>query len=229
MQFAFQRCSKEIVSNHVPTWGATSAWRIELSDIHVSIHAPRVGGDETIAGRFAPVPGFNPRPPRGGRLHWHGAEREAMGFQSTPPAWGATTLAANHCLSSIVSIHAPRVGGDFAEAASGYTGKVFQSTPPAWGATRVFTDNVVDEAFQSTPPAWGATLSFGFVSYVTNCFNPRPPRGGRRYVAIYYLVNSKFQSTPPAWGATRKGCGFQTETLVSIHAPRVGGDAMLSG
>ena len=33
-----------------------------------------------------------------------------------------------------------------------------------------------------------------------------------------------FQSTPPAWGATRGQGGFDFDSDVSIHAPRVGGD-----
>ena len=35
----------------------------------------------------------------------------------------------------LVSIHAPRVGGDAGKKAFEYGEKMFQSTPPAWGAT----------------------------------------------------------------------------------------------
>ena len=37
--------------------------------MEVSIHAPRVGGDRSIADSYADETCFNPRPPRGGRRH----------------------------------------------------------------------------------------------------------------------------------------------------------------
>ena len=39
------------------------------------------------------------------------------------------------------------------------------------------------------------------------------------------LAPQKFQSTPPAWGATPIRDIVQRLEIVSIHAPRVGGDA----
>ena len=57
----------------------------------------------------------------------------------------------------VVSIHAPRAGGDVDKAASG-----FQNTP-----------------FQSTPPARGATRPGCLMDGDVRSFNPRPPRGGR--------------------------------------------------
>ena len=56
---------------------------------------------------------FNPRPPRGGRL-------------------GDKILALT---GDIISIHAPREGGDASRRAATSTTIVFQSTPPARGAT----------------------------------------------------------------------------------------------
>ena len=79
---------------------------------------------------------------------------------------------------------------------------MFQSTPPAWGATLSYVTNANLNAFQSTPPAWGATMD-----------------------SAPYDINKMFQSTPPAWGATVDTSGKVGIVLVSIHAPRVGGDA----
>ena len=56
----------------------------------VSIHAPRVGGDDQAV------------------CLWTAKQT----FQSTPPAWGATHVAAGKGDQPFVSIHAPRVGGD---------------------------------------------------------------------------------------------------------------------
>ena len=101
----------------------------------------------------------------------------------------------------------------------------FQSTPPARGATQKkelsccwinisihapreggdpvgLRDLPVVRAFQSTPPARGATASRPFRAYPRVDFNPRPPRGGRhgRYPDVSF------------------------QCVISIHAPREGGD-----
>jgi len=55
---------------------------------------------------------FNSRAPRGAR---HGVRRwidEALLFQFTRPAWGATVRHADCVARTCVSIHAPRVGRD---------------------------------------------------------------------------------------------------------------------
>ena len=103
---------------------------------------------------------------------------------------------------------------------------IFLSTLPAWGAThanryyvghklisihapRVGSDHCVDNCrnllieFLSTLPAWGATAEFQD--------EPTPEK--------------LFLSTLPAWGATtRSQMSNQSETLISIHDPRVGSD-----
>ena len=86
------------------------------SDIAISIHAPREGGD---MGR-QPAPalgGISIHAPReGGRpcTAWH--DLPPFEFQSTPPARGATSeLGGGDCHMGI-SIHAPREGGDRKDA-----------------------------------------------------------------------------------------------------------------
>ena len=56
---------------------------------------------------------FNPRPPRGGRHVGHGRKRDTQLFQSTPPARGATFVLCIVALCCVISIHAPREGGDY--------------------------------------------------------------------------------------------------------------------
>ena len=56
-------------------------------------------------------------------------------------------------------------------------------------------------------------------------FYPRPPRGGRHSVGyILHPGNRKFLSTSPAWGTTRRTANHHTESVISIHVPRVGDD-----
>ena len=56
-------------------------------------------------------------------------------FQSTPPARGAT--ATRYCIPTrtLISIHAPREGGDLMVSRISASIFRFQSTPPARGAT----------------------------------------------------------------------------------------------
>ena len=64
------------------------------------------------------------------------AEAAARTFQSTRPVWGATTISIVDGLTyPAISIHAPRVGRDDANATLLIWGFVFQSTRPVWGAT----------------------------------------------------------------------------------------------
>ena len=78
---------------------------------------------------------FNPRPPRGGRLPVQVKVTDTRGFQSTPPARGATASAHLLPVCIQISIHAPPRGGR--RRRQRRRGRVlrFQSTPPARGAT----------------------------------------------------------------------------------------------
>ena len=144
---------------------------------------------------------FNPRTPRGVRpgnvimaclLHL---------FQSTHPAWGATSSLDIVCPNATISIHAPRVGCDLRQISpqrvrrdfnprtprgvrplypsAEADGKEFQSTHPAWGATNGKGLSWTIFLFQSTHPAWGATLGTR-PPMPRRHFNPRTPRGVRR-------------------------------------------------
>ena len=103
----------------------------------------------------------------------------------------------------VISIHAPREGGDT------YVGRIFRR----------------DGVFQSTPPARGATPEPEPDPAPAEHFNPRPPRGGRRArLAPCTARVAPFQSTPPARGATTKLDRWFRNIGISIHAPREGGD-----
>ena len=103
---------------------------------------------------------FNPRTPRGVRLH------------------------IDHIMSEVgeISIHAPREGCDQMHDCYDTTYQIFQSTHPARGATADEPTSMLDPSgkFQSTHPARGATLAPAFDKYVQGDFNPRTPRGVRQ-------------------------------------------------
>ena len=141
---------------------------------------PPCGGRRVYGAVVRDQENFNPRPPCGGRRSQRPSRPGWQRFQSTPPVWGATILAQSpDAIGDCISIHAPRVGGDWRICAG-----------------------------RTCPPY----------------FNPRPPCGGRRKLCIRLKALSLFQSTPPVWGATGAALEIPPEVLISIHAPRVGGD-----
>ena len=123
-------------------------------------------------------------------------------FQSTPPARGATNCQGIPVALNSISIHAPREGGDVTDF-----GGIRESTAISIHAPREGGDQPHYHLYQT--PLY---------------FNPRPPRGGRLWFdslrKMYYL----FQSTPPARGATYQHPSCLYPQLISIHAPREGGD-----
>ena len=100
------------ISIHAPREGGDQRCVSEFDWQTISIHAPREGGDRRESGGRHHCQHFNPRPPRGGRLcRWDG-EAFRFGFQSTPPARGATAGVHVGDPADGISIHAPREGGD---------------------------------------------------------------------------------------------------------------------
>ena len=126
--------ANETFQSTPPARGATSARRQEVLIMAISIHAPREGGDseEMPCVEFIKISIHAPR--EGGDAAWDIDAEEVFGFQSTPPARGAT-------LSPF-----PPAGG----------GGGFQSTPPARGATGVEGDMTAAMGdFNPRPPRGG--------------------------------------------------------------------------
>ena len=172
-------------------------------------------------------------------------------FQSTPPARGATSGYQYEDLRlDVISIHAPREGGDLDGAPGPGECQNFNPRPPRGGRPiSIFKSNRFSK-FQSTPPARGATNTrcrsiFGHYisihapreggdqhSYTKEVsiknFNPRPPRGGRPGGK-----NMKSSRTWISIHAPREGGDLMflrrgpRNFLISIHAPREGGDFAL--
>ena len=100
-----------------------------------------------------------------------------------------------------ISIHAPRVGSDLAQAL--VVGRVHISihAPRVGSDLRASASICSTVTFQSTLPVWGATHSSRFP------------------VTVWV-----FQSTLPVWGATQRPVVYLAVGGISIHAPRVGSD-----
>ncbi len=124
-------------------------------------------------------------------------------FQSTPPVWRATYAALELVAGIEVSIHAPRVEGDFLDCVFGYADPPFQSTPPVWRAATRPARLIRDDLLQSTPP------------------------GGGRHIYTESILRTLYVSihAPRVEGDLPLRSGPAPSAEVSIHAPRVEGDA----
>ena len=146
-------------------------------------------------------------------------------FQSTRPVWGATATprpcsgwrtnfnprapcgARPRALRDPVrrfqiSIHAPRVGRDFAYFRHLRRRRYFNPRAPC-----------------------GARRATGAAVRAVSHFNPRAPCGARLFWAGGLSPLFRFQSTRPVWGATTKEEMPVPKEKISIHAPRVGRDS----
>ena len=124
-------------------------------------------------------------------------------FQSTPPMRGATPRRQVRQGNHLISIHAPRVGGDLVAADAIHISVPISIHAPRVGGRhyKVSADYILG-IFQSTPPMRGATSSLGSSS-----------------------VPTRFQSTPPVRGATRHLRKARPAGHISIHAPVRGATA----
>ena len=171
----------------------------------ISIHAPREGGDYNCPCNFSTVKYFNPRPPRGGRLRMApGRLLYVAHFNPRPPRGGRQRCPwiARHFI--VISIHAPREGGDVSGGTVINTNTISIHAPREGGDDDPFgIVNIVVISIHA-PREGGDGKSAAYIYFLQN-FNPRPPRGGRRGGGIEDPARWKFQSTPPARGATLLG------------------------
>ena len=184
-------------------WGATYIKTLPDCTPDISIHAPRVGGDSF--GIFLTL--------------------LIKKFQSTPPVWGATQPRYFRKKNKRYFNPRPPCGGRQNRAPSIIYRILFQSTPPVWGATKGVRALMAAFKFQSTPPVWGATILRVKLG-TTLAFQSTPPvwgatsekgKGGKR--------NEYFNPRPPCGGRPDELAGLDGYAFISIHAPRVGGDA----
>ena len=186
-----------------PARGATEHRRQITNGIGISIHAPREGGDDSSADSAAkaflfqstpPARGatgtknrcrqdaknFNPRPPRGGRLLSKFTVNQNYNFNPRPPRGGRHVCGPYFFGGMVISIHAPREGGDISSWKSDIDKQRFQSTPPARGATSSTGNPSNNSPISIHAPREGGDFLGKFTVNQNYNFNPRPPRGGRR-------------------------------------------------
>ncbi len=184
-----------------PVWGATPDHPSPRAGRSISIHAPRVGGDRVMYGRGLGRAIFQSTPPVWGATRRTAFSQAFANFNPRPPCGGRLVELVQGRSIRTISIHAPRVGGDPARTALQLDLMISIHAPRVGGDRSTTLNTEAWPVFQSTPPVWGATW--------------RPSRRFRCCI---------FQSTPPVWGATSAFCRAPRREVISIHAPRVGGD-----
>ena len=101
----------------------------------------------------------------------------------------------------------------------------FNPRPPRGGRRRQPRFVRFDEQFQSTPPARGATGFPCSASFSNGYFNPRPPRGGRLQATVQFPGDRVISIHAPREGGDKASyCAVEIFPAISIHAPREGGD-----
>ena len=167
---------------------------------------------------------FNPRPPRGGRLPVPATTLLFHIFQSTPPARGATSVFSSLQSTLLISIHAPREGGDPISPLSSLPRlKAFQSTPPARGATYSACAARRRQKISIHAPREGGDLTGTRTGPSCDHFNPRPPRGGRQVMLcpVFFLF-SYFNPRPPRGGRPMSVSGDRLLVHFNPRPPRGG-------
>ena len=101
------------ISIHAPRVGSDAVCLARVRETAViSIHAPRVGSDEKYLRQTGNKLKFQSTLPAWGATSSAGSLAPFAAFQSTLPAWGATVDFFHVPCPPLISIHAPRVGSD---------------------------------------------------------------------------------------------------------------------
>ena len=198
------RCRKRVwlsFNPRAPRGARQSRYYRPDMTIAVSIHAPRVGRDKPPSTRLMALSRFQSTRPAWGATTSAAGTIGSSRFQSTRPAWGATPTSDDQAFTFSVSIHAPRVGRD-----------VLIAVTDARAAVSIHAPRVGRDLASHRPAVWAPVsihaprVGRDSASYTSSgnsmCFNPRAPRGARPR------------------GIDQRGLSLD----VSIHAPRVGRD-----
>ena len=262
------RCTATTHFNPRPLRGGRPrASRFCLMISNFNPRPPRGGRPRSAVNPGSSVDHFNPRPPRGGRHAQHRVSVRVSDFNPRPPEGGDFDCAGADCFTRyfnprpprggrrggwtqnygyiVISIHAPREGGDIDLAQCCHSGCI-SIHAPARGATasrmpiRALLNNfnprpreggdVCQRRLQNCrlisihAPARGAT-PVDPVTVGAALFQSTPPTRGATLRSRGSCPAARFQSTPPTRGATDNASFLRYADLsISIHAPREGGD-----
>ena len=167
---------------------------------------------------------FNPRSPCGERLVLFLGRLGCGGFQSTLPVWGATVYTNSTQIYMIISIHAPRVGSDGANAGTRTQHSNFNPRSPCGERrnTNMYTAVAVNISIHAPRVGSDGTGSNRLSSHDISIHAPRVGSDIRPPVWLSQMLN--FNPRSPCG---ERLCGqypIPEVYDISIHAPRVGSD-----
>ena len=126
----------------------------------------------------------------------------------------------------VISIHAPRVGGDLQPVALPFEKLIISIHAPRVGGDQLFLQLIYAvQKFQSTPPVWGATCCGCPPTLIPGISIHAPRVGGDAYHAVnpqLFVISIH----APRVGGDLYNHDYTTNLRISIHAPRVGGDVV---
>ena len=167
----------------------------------ISIHASRMGCDDTRCKTITLSSDFNPRIPYGMRLVCWSQARPVEFISIHASRMGCDLATSAHRTRAGISIHASRMGCDMFVFYLGRTMRI------SIHASRMGCD-------QDQGSARGRRFDF----------NPRIPYGMRPETNKLTAQNLIFQSTHPVWDATFQAQPLYADHPISIHASRMGCD-----
>ena len=104
--------SFRIFQSTLPARGATPTHDFQSCALHISIHAPRTGSDDTPPPSAPPASYFNPRSPHGERRFRPEPVAPTQDISIHAPRTGSDLPENAERITRRISIHAPRTGSD---------------------------------------------------------------------------------------------------------------------
>ena len=233
--------------------GCDQCWQGNSQRLVISIHASRMGCDDSCASARTSSPIFqSTHPVWDATRRGLAAEKDRRRFQSTHPVWDATVSL--YGFSVVCGDFNPRIpyGMRLTMRATTARANLFQSTHPVWDAT-ILTFPTFDCEFISIHASrmgcdkrntaritsgihfnpripYGMRPSTPTRTPPTHCnFNPRIPYGMRPLQAENTNLQTYFNPRIP-YGMRRAGVGRTLPIrVISIHASRMGCDGVSDG
>ena len=143
------------------------------------------------------LPHFNPRSRMGSDEESESVESEEEVFQSTPPAWGATSIISVRYYELAHFNPRPPHGERLAIKYYYVKNVLFQSTPPAWGATYDPGTKKMVVTISIHAPRMGSDERPAWCIHRACYFNPRSRMGSDWTPSNTKHLNKSFQSTLP--------------------------------
>ena len=176
----FQRYNRPYFNPRPPRGERRKTRRLSLRKRCISIHAPREGSDLRRHEIRPNAMTFQSTPPARGATAVLEVIQGISKFQSTPPARGATLYSRQHLRCCKISIHAPREGSDLNRCCFGFNGVVISIHAPREGSDANATKTTLEVGISIHAPREGSdTCTLRLLLRQSN-FNPRPPRGERQ-------------------------------------------------